>query len=145
MSGVVEVDGSDFLRRTHNLKEFSSWFWRLLSKSADLSKPWGKFLQILDFSTHFCDLSFLLSWFWFYIDFLAENLQFRSVCCRYEYDVVLRGTNVIIYARLRLDRYAKWCSYVMCTAQVQVNNFQKARFVHYFIKKLNIFFWTAVL
>ena len=27
------------LRSTHNLKKSSSWFWRLLSKSADLSKP----------------------------------------------------------------------------------------------------------
>ena len=33
----------DFLRSTHNLKKISSWFWRLLSKSADLSKPWGRF------------------------------------------------------------------------------------------------------
>ena len=25
----------------------SSWFWHWLSKSADLSKPWGRFFQIL--------------------------------------------------------------------------------------------------
>ena len=37
----------DFLRSTDNLKKSSSWFWRLLSKSADLSKPWGRFFQIL--------------------------------------------------------------------------------------------------
>ena len=35
------------MRSTHNLKKSSSWFWRLLSKSADLSKPWGRFFQIL--------------------------------------------------------------------------------------------------
>ena len=35
------------MRSTHNLKKTSSWFWRLLSKSADLSKPWGRFFQIL--------------------------------------------------------------------------------------------------
>ena len=35
------------MRGTHNLKKSSSWFWRLLSKSADLSKPWGRFFQIL--------------------------------------------------------------------------------------------------
>ena len=68
---------------------------------------WNFFTVVWRFSEQFCGLSFLWSWFWFYIEFLAENLQFRSVCCRYEYDVVLRGTNVIIYARLRLDRYAK--------------------------------------
>ena len=28
-------------------KKYSSWFWRLLSKSADLSKPCGRFFQIL--------------------------------------------------------------------------------------------------
>ena len=28
-------------------KKSSSWFWRLLSESADLSKPWGRFFQIL--------------------------------------------------------------------------------------------------
>ena len=28
-------------------KKSSSWFWHLLSKSADLSKPWGRFIQIL--------------------------------------------------------------------------------------------------
>ena len=38
---------SDFLRIIHNLKKSSSWFWLLLSKSADLSKPWGRFFQIL--------------------------------------------------------------------------------------------------
>ena len=35
------------LRSRHNLKKCSSWLWRLLSKSADLSKPWGRFFQIL--------------------------------------------------------------------------------------------------
>ena len=35
------------MRSTHNLKKSSSWFWCLLSKSADLSKPWGRFFQIL--------------------------------------------------------------------------------------------------
>ena len=35
------------MRSTHNLKKSSSWFWHLLSKSADLSKPWGRFFQIL--------------------------------------------------------------------------------------------------
>ena len=38
---------SDFLRSAHNLKKKSSWFWRLVSKSADLSKPWGRLFQIL--------------------------------------------------------------------------------------------------
>ena len=38
---------SDFMRSTNNSKKSSSWFWRLLSKSADLSKPWGRFFQIL--------------------------------------------------------------------------------------------------
>ena len=34
------------MRSTHNSKKkSSSWFW--LSKSADLSKPWGRFFQIL--------------------------------------------------------------------------------------------------
>ena len=33
------------MRSTHNLKKSSSWFWRLLSKSADLSKPWGRFFS----------------------------------------------------------------------------------------------------
>ena len=28
-------------------KKSSSWFWRLQSKSADLSKPWGRLFQIL--------------------------------------------------------------------------------------------------
>ena len=38
-----------------------------------------------------------------------------------EYDVVLRGTNVIIYARLRLDRYAKHTllMFVMCGTSVR--------------------------
>ena len=32
----------------HIIKKISSsWFWRLLSKSAGLSKPWGRFFQIL--------------------------------------------------------------------------------------------------
>ena len=35
------------MRSIHNLKKSSSWFWYLLSKSADLSKPWGRFYQIL--------------------------------------------------------------------------------------------------
>ena len=35
------------MRSTHNLKKSSSWFWNLLSKSADLSKPWGRSFQIL--------------------------------------------------------------------------------------------------
>ena len=34
------------MRSTHLIKS-SSWFWHLLSKSADLSKPWGRFFQIL--------------------------------------------------------------------------------------------------
>ena len=38
---------ADFLRNTQNLKKSSLWSWRLLSKSADLSKPWGRFFQIL--------------------------------------------------------------------------------------------------
>ena len=33
-----------------NFKKSSSWFRRLLSKSADLSKPWGRFFQILSAS-----------------------------------------------------------------------------------------------
>ena len=28
-------------------KKSSSWFWHLISKSADLSKPWGRFFQIM--------------------------------------------------------------------------------------------------
>ena len=35
------------MRSTQNLKKSSSWFWRLLSKSADLSKPQGRFFKIL--------------------------------------------------------------------------------------------------
>ena len=35
------------MRSTHNLKKNSCWFWCLLSKSAELSKPWGRFIQIL--------------------------------------------------------------------------------------------------
>ena len=35
------------MRSTQNLKKSSLRFWRLLSKSADLSKPWGRFFQIL--------------------------------------------------------------------------------------------------
>ena len=38
---------SDNLRSTHDLKKSSSRFWRLLNKSADFSKPWGRFFQIL--------------------------------------------------------------------------------------------------
>ena len=36
---------SDFLRSTHNLKKYSWWFWCLLSKSADLSKPRRRFFS----------------------------------------------------------------------------------------------------
>ena len=33
-----------FFRSTHNSKKSSLWFWHLLIKSADLSKPWGNFV-----------------------------------------------------------------------------------------------------
>ena len=44
------------MRGTHNLKKSSSWFWRLLSKSADMSKNvllnfnfWGlKLVRVMD-------------------------------------------------------------------------------------------------
>ena len=35
------------MRSSHNLKKPSLWFWSLQSKSADLSKQWGRFFQIL--------------------------------------------------------------------------------------------------
>ena len=41
------------MRSTHNLKKSSSWFWCLLSKSADLSKPCGRFFQIFCVSQKF--------------------------------------------------------------------------------------------
>ena len=41
------------MRSTHNLKKKSSWFWRLLTKSAHLSKPWGRFFHILCVSQKF--------------------------------------------------------------------------------------------
>ena len=36
-----------FMRSTHNLKKIFLMVLTLISKSADLSKPWGRFFQIL--------------------------------------------------------------------------------------------------
>ena len=44
-SGKRSIQSSDFLRSTYNLKKISSWFWPFLSKSADLSEPWGSFFS----------------------------------------------------------------------------------------------------
>ena len=55
------------MRNTHNLKKSSSWFWRLLSKSADLSKPlkpihWVKVLHNDPFFKEWQLMSALLGW-----------------------------------------------------------------------------------
>ena len=61
----------DFLRSVHNLKKSSSYFWRLLSKSADLSNPWGRFFRILCISQKvrtllICLVEKLIVWWFFW-------------------------------------------------------------------------------
>ena len=55
-----------FFRSTHNSKKSSLWFWHLLIKSADLSKPWGRFSQMLCVSQKVWSLInvTMMSWVW---------------------------------------------------------------------------------
>ena len=57
-----------------NLKKSSSWFWRLLNNSADLSKPWGRFFQILCVSQKVRTLQTKVRWRFCKILWPSQNI-----------------------------------------------------------------------
>ena len=67
------------MRSTDNLKKSSSWFWSLLSK-ADLSKPWGRFFQILCVSQKVRTLTaIMIKTFCVFLNFMNLNKSFLRI------------------------------------------------------------------
>ena len=75
------------MRSTRNLNRSSLWFWRLLSKLADLSKPWGRFFQVLCVSQKVRTLKIKFRWP-LYAD-LMDNI-FRILICTFLFNLFIK-------------------------------------------------------
>ena len=97
------------MRRPQNLKRFSLLFWRLLCKSADLSKQEGDLFQI------FVAFSEKLNFTWFCIPascrpILSDTSQWPSR--RYRYSIPAKKDHLNFYLILRWlnhGRYFQFC------------------------------------